>query len=71
MSSDKKTPQKSSELFHNIMKASVAQNNNQYDVAKCPDCGATGTKIAQQKKGKSLVMTFKCPNGHTFFVKFD
>lgn len=42
------------------------------EVERCPECSQTGTFLPPPKtEGKKLIITFVCPNGHTFTKVLD
>jgi len=58
----KKTAREASNLFHNIMKASVTDNT-----ADCPTCGLKSQYVPPTRtEGKTMYINFKCPEGHIF-----
>ena len=60
-----KARQEASNIFHSIIKASVAPKS--YDAEPCPKCGILGDFVPPvAKDGRNLVVQFKCPNGHQY-----
>jgi len=64
---NKKPTRKVSDILHNIMRTST---NSAADIPKteqCPQCGLHGNFTPPSiRKGKKLIVTFTCPDGHVF-----
>ncbi len=70
---DQKNPKEASQLFHNIIKASVSPKatgavatHGSSETIRCEKCGEIAKARGQQVRGKFLVIRYDCPNGHTF-----
>jgi hypothetical protein len=67
---NKKSPEEASNLFHNIMKASVSQSQDNLRDGEivCPQCKKNGTFIPPTENNGDGTVTsnFKCSNGHLF-----
>jgi hypothetical protein len=63
----KKPAKKASNVFHNIMKASVNIPLPKKPYPDCMECGKEGEELISHKQnGKQVIYTYKCPNGHLF-----
>ena len=65
-----KSPEEASNLFHNIMKASVSQSQDNLRDGKiiCPQCKKAGRLIPPviNNGDDTVTSTFECSNGHVF-----
>lgn len=57
--------------YNNLKQMKSKKNQKKQEEVRCPECGKPATFIPPQKvEKKILLVTFSCPNKHTFIKSF-